>query len=258
VNRVHAPEFEDFAWFPAVLRDGLTDMLSVSATTLRVFDPAISVLKRMLEQSGSRRIVDLCSGGGGPLLSLVDALERSHGMAIEVVLTDKFPNAQAFARAERKRPRVTALRASIDATEVPRELSGVRTLFNALHHFRPQAARALFADAVRKRQPIAAFEVVERSPTAALMIAAVPSVIMALTPLSRPLSLSRLGLTYGLPLIPALGAWDGMASCLRAYSPRELRALVAGLEREDYVFAVEQHWVRHLPVRVTCLSGMPR
>ena len=51
----------------------------------------------------------------------------------------------------------------MDATHVPRELAGLRTLFNGFHHFRPLDATAILADAVRARQPIAIFEASRRS-----------------------------------------------------------------------------------------------
>jgi hypothetical protein len=46
-----------------------------------------------------------------------------------------------------------------------------------------------------------------------------------LVPLVRPFRLSRVLLTYLVPLIPMLVAWDGTVSALRAYTPDELLAL---------------------------------
>ena len=43
-----------------------------------------------------------------------------------------------------------------------------------------------------------------------------------------PFSLSRVLLTYAVPAIPSLFAWDGMVSGLRAYTPEELLASVDG------------------------------
>jgi hypothetical protein len=51
--------------------------------------------------------------------------------------------------------------------------------------------------------------------------------------------------------------WDGFASCLRAYSPAELHALVAGLSRPDYEFRVVQTRSLNAPFRVTALIGVP-
>jgi hypothetical protein len=44
-------------------------------------------------------------------------------------------------------------------------------------------------------------------------------------PFVRPIRASRLALTYLLPLIPALMAWDGTVSAIRAYAPEELLAI---------------------------------
>lgn len=256
--RIQAPELEDYDWFPTPLRDALTDVLRVSSTTLRIFDGAVPVLRDLLEQTGAPRIVDLCSGGGGPLLSVLDTLAREHGLTPEVVLTDKYPNERAFARAEADKPgQVRGRREPTDATKLPSELTGLRTIFNALHHFPPGLARAIFADAADKRQPIASFEVVERSVSGALIVAGVPAVAFGLTPFIRPRTLARFAMTYAVPLVPAVTMWDGFASCLRAYSPPELEKLVEGLETKDYRFRVEQHRAKWVPVKVTSLVGAP-
>ena len=60
---------------------------------------------------------------------------------------------------------------------------------------------------------------------------------LALVPLARPFRLSRLLFTYLLPAIPALVAWDGTVSALRAYTPDELLELarsVPGSERYSW------------------------
>jgi hypothetical protein len=257
--RIHAPEIEDYAWCPAFLRDALTDMLRVMSDAFGVFEAVAPVLHALLQETQAPRIVDLCSGGGGPLLSLSAALERQHGLRVPIVLTDRFPNEQAFLRAEaERRGQVTGRRTPTDATAVPEELSGLRTLFNALHHFQPARARSIFADAMRKQQPIASFEVVERSASGALMVLSLPTLVPLLTPRTRPLSLRRLALTYALPALPALVTWDGFASCLRAYSTHELWQLVDGLGNDAYEFRVERRRVPWLPLHVTALLGIPK
>lgn len=251
--RVHAPELEDEAWFPRPLRDSLTAFLRVSSEKLGIFEAASPVLRDVIERSGAKRVVDLCSGGGGPLLSILDELP-----AVEAVLTDLYPNVDAFAYAEKRLPgRVRGHRDSIDATNVPADLEGVRTVFNALHHFRPELARKILEDAARKRQPLCVFEVVERHPLAFAVIATVPLAVLALTPFTQPSAL-RLAFTYALPVIPLATGWDGFASCLRAYSVKELRALADTVTVDGYSFRVGQSERRGLvPMRVTWLIGEP-
>ena len=97
-------------------------------------------------------ILDLCSGAGGPIASLVDELEM-HGYQVRVRLTDLYPNPKTTSH-----PRVVWLAQSVDATRVPPELAGVRTMFSAFHHFRPAAARAILKDAFDRRRAICIFE----------------------------------------------------------------------------------------------------
>lgn len=259
--RIAVPELEDYEWFPGPMRDVLTGFLRVGISTLgmqRLAAPLILEALSSLDGDGAHRIVDLCSGGGGPVLDIVRELERRHGRRVEAVLTDKFPNVPAFERAERELPgRVSGRRVSIDATAVPTDLTGVRTIFNAFHHLPPDLARGVLADAAEKRQPILAFEFVERSVVAMGAVATVPLAFPALLPFVRPLSPLALALTYGVPALPAVTLWDGIASCLRAYSIEELEEMVEGLQRPDYRFRVERRRIPCRPVYLTSVVGMP-
>lgn len=257
--RVAAPELEDFDWFPATLRDPMTGWLRVVSELFGLSEVAAPIVAAELARGGTDRVVDLCSGGGGPALALVRALAARHGRAAQLTLTDKFPNEAAFRRAERELPgRVTGRLTSTDATGVPDELVGVRTMFNAFHHLPPQVARAVLADAADKRQPIAVFEIVERSLQGAWMVAGIPLGVLGLMPLVRELTPSAVALTYGLPVLPAVTTWDGFASCLRAYSHDELREMTGALARPDYVFRIERVRVPWRPVYVTAVVGSPR
>ena len=253
MSRVHAPELEDEPWFPRSLRDSLTAFLQVSTEKLRIFDDALPVLREVIERAQATRIVDMGSGGGGPLLSILAKIPE-----VEAVLTDLYPNVDAFTQAEQRLPgRVVGHRESIDATNVPAELIGVRTVFNALHHFRPPLAKKILEDAAHKKQPICVFEVVERDPIAFAIIAGVPFAVLAFTPFTKPSAL-RLALTYALPIIPLATGWDGFASCLRAYSVAELQALADSVDVEGYSFRVGQTARgSFVPMRVTYLVGEP-
>src|SRR5439155_21664731 len=116
---------------------------------------------------------------------------------------------------------------AVDATSGPPALSGFRTLFSSFHHFRPEEARRILADAVRQRQGIGVFEATQRSAPAMLAMLLTPLFVLLATPFIRPFRLSRLFWTYLLPVVPIVALFDGVVSCLRTYTPTELRALVA-------------------------------
>jgi hypothetical protein len=175
------------------------------------------------------------------------------------VLTDLFPNELAIARINGPGgpAHVTYLERPVDATDVPADLVGVRTMFASFHHMRPEAGRAILADAFFKRQAICIFEFTNNSVVGVLSYLVMPLVTMALTPLVRPVSAKRLALTYLVPVIPLLVTGDGMASHLRTYSPAELRELVQDLRAPDYRWEAGdlKHWL--VPYRVPYLIGCP-
>ncbi|NMO19047.1 hypothetical protein HPC49_37370 [Pyxidicoccus fallax] len=252
--RLHLFEFTDQDWWPSSLRDLTTDYLHTVSTRLGLFDATAEVLARGLRASDTRTLLDLGSGGRGPLPRLRRLLAERHGVDADVVLTDKYPNAQAGERAHAEG--ATYLDRSVDALRVPADLRGMRTLFNALHHFRPEDARAVLADAQARGVPIAAFESVRRTPGGLLSMLLVPLLVLLFTPLVRPMTPLRLLLTYVIPVAPLIIFWDGLVSALRIHRPEELRALTASLAREGYTWEVGEARMPGKPP-ISYVLGMP-
>lgn len=254
---MHLFELEDQPWFPALLRNYMTDLLQFQIETFRVYTPAVPLLRQGLTATGQRSVVDLCSGGGGPIKS-VQALLAQEGLTVPVTLTDLFPNVDAFRRVADGAAGPVAFREDpVDATRVPSELTGFRTLFSCLHHFRPEGVRAILADAARSRTGIGVFDLVERSARGVLSVLPSPLAAFAMTPLLRPFRWSRLALTYGVPLVPLGFMMDGVLSHLRAYPLAELRELVASVEAPDYHWEVASLEHPVLPMRITAVLGHP-
>lgn len=258
-RRIHAPELEDQPWFPAELRRYITDILHVAHLAFGVYRRWTPRIAEVLVGCDERRIVDLCSGGGGPALAIARGLREDHDLDVTLTLTDLYPNSSAAERTNRGAAWARYCTAPVDASAVPDELGGLRTLFSGFHHMPPAVARGILVDAFAHRRAICIFELTNNSLDALLSYAlGMPPLVWALTPFVRPLSLRRLLLTYALPLVPLMVTWDGMASHLRTYSVRELRALCAGLEAPDYGWEVG--YLRHplVPYRFPYLIGCPR
>lgn len=238
--RVHAFEIHELAGCPTVVRRLATDYLHTVGRVFRAFEPIEPLLAGALQVSGQRRIVDLCSGGTGPVIELAEAVRARRGLEPAVVLSDLFPNHTAFAEAAKRSSLSVAFEpAPVDARHVPARLEGVRTLFDCFHHFAPTDARGILKDAAERRAPILVVEATERSVGAVLgMLLFVPLLVLLLTPFVRPFRLWRLLLTYVVPIAVPLIVFDGVVSCLRSYSLAELRALTQGLEADDYRFQV--------------------
>ena len=208
------------------------------AEVARPYGTVVSRLGRALTATGSQEILDLCSGGAGPVIAIRDAL-AADGCQLPVTLTDKFPNRAAFEYArQRSGGSVAFIESSVDATAVPPDLSGFRTLFSGLHHFRPEAARRILQDAVDQHRPIGVFEMTQRKPVYLLGSLLLPAALLLSTPFIRPFRWSRLFWTYVVPIVPAFLTWDALVSCLRTYSPKELQELVNGLNCEGYAWDI--------------------
>jgi hypothetical protein len=242
--RLHLVEIHDLPWCPPSLRDALTDFLQFALLVGRGYAGVGPLLAAAVKRAGASRVVDLCSGAGGPWPVL------RHDVPVPVLLTDKYPNRTAASGPIPFHP------VPVDATAVPPDLEGFRTVFTAFHHFRPAEARAILADAVRSGEGIGVFEVARRAPLDILLIALTWLAVLALAPFVRPFRWSRLLWTYLPPVLPLVGTFDGIVSCLRAYTPAELAGLLHGLDTFDWEAGeLRRRWS---PLRVTYLIGVPK
>jgi len=260
MERAQLFEFEDLPWFPHVVRECMTDFLSFLGQRGRsVYVRFAERLAGAAKATGDDTLLDLCSGGGGPALTIAGLLREQYGTPLRVVLTDLYPNLPRLERARAEgRGNVEFRDRPVDATAVPASLPGFRLICNAFHHLPPSAARKCLADAVAQRRGIALVEMVDRSAAGLFSVTVGTSTLLAVTPFIRPMRVSRLALTYLLPVVPLCTWWDGLVSCLRAYTPEELTSLVSGLPENDYVWDIGKLPVPYSPTSLVYLIGRPR
>ena len=258
MRRWHLIEIEDQPWCPRVIRDAATDYLQFSIAVGKVYAPIADKLRGAIERAGAARVVDLCSGGAGPWPALSGPSADEGRPWAEICLTDKFPNVPALERARAASGGVISFREdSIDAAAVPADLTGFRTIFSALHHFPPAAARAVLADAVKRRQGIGVFEATQRSVAGVLVMLLTPLMVWLFTPFIRPFRWSRLLWTYVIPVVPLVVLFDGIVSSLRTYTPAELHELTEALSADGYQWEIGEVRAKRAPVPVTYVIGCP-
>ena len=259
MKRIQLFEFEDLAWFPQAIRDGITDFLHFLVSHSGLFDRIAPLLDEALAGCGAQQVIDLCAGGGGPWLALK---RRTCGAAlrrVRVLLTDYFPNLPALRETrDASGGEIDFLTLRVDARQVPHQLAGFRTLFSAFHHFAPPAARAIIHDAVAHRRGLAIFESTQRHPLMLFYMLMTPLVVLLTLPFHRGLRPSKLFWTYVIPAIPLAVMFDGVISCLRTYTPAELRDMVRDIPGADrYHWSIGVQRLGILPVGVTYLIGYP-
>lgn len=235
--RLQLWEIHEQPWCPAAVRDGATDCLNAIATWGRQYSHIVPMLCHTLQQNQARRIVDLCSGSGGPWLQLSRPLNQSAAKPIEILLTDLYPNLPAMrAAAKRSHGQIRFVSTPVDATNMSGQLDGFRTLFTAFHHFSPNVARAILQDAINRHQGIGIFEQTNRSLLALVVMLFLPWIALLVVPFIRPFRLSRLVWTYLIPAIPFVLCIDGLISCLRTYSTTEMAEMIADLHGTPYIW----------------------
>lgn len=234
MGRIHLFEFEDQKWFPTFLRNYGTDFLQFLSNKTKMYKPIIPIIKKGLEKSGTHQIIDLGSGGGGGLIWLNSELKKDIPN-LKITLTDYYPNISAFKFTKKQADNFEYVEQSVDARNVPTELSGLRTQFLSLHHFRPDDAKQILQNAINLNNSIAIFEAQERSVPSILAMLFSPISVLLTTPFIRPFTLGRIIFTYLIPIVPLFVLWDGVVSSMRTYSVKEMKELVSKLDgKENY------------------------
>lgn len=259
VRRVQLFEVGDLAWCPALLRDAITDYLQHAQNIFQPYLAIVPLLRQAIERAGTTHIVDLCSGAAGSWLHLLPAL-RAARSEITVQMTDKFVNRAALTHACAQLPgRLTFFPQPVDITALPESFDGFRTVFSAFHHFPPDQAREILADAVRHGQGIGIFEFTQRSYLGLRRAAAILPLVFFWAPRIRPFRWSRLLLTWLIPIMPPILMFDSLVSSLRTYTPDELRGLASDADPENsYVWKTGEIPAEESTVPITYLLGYPK
>jgi len=214
---------------PEAIRSALTEWLRALWEYSRAHTVIVPLLRSAILSSGAERIVDLCSGSSGPAIP-----------DIPVILTDKFGPIK------------------VDARRVPAELTGMRTLFNSFHHFRPEEARRILEDACMCGQPIGVFEITSREwPKVLLSFPASFIGVYLLIWRMRPIRASWWILTWVIPVIPLVVGWDGLISHLRAYTRSEIEEMTCGLGGKGWTWEQGRVEAPRGGVRINYAIGRP-
>jgi hypothetical protein len=252
MRRWHLFEFSDQRWFPRILRDAETAYLSTTYRMLPVLPQRWAErISTVLHAGVPAEILDLCSGAGGPLPLIIEELEK-RGYQVRVSLTELYPNPKPASH-----PSLGWVTEPVNATRVSPQLSGVRTMFSAFHHFPPDAARTILREAFEHRRAICIFEAGSGTLLGVVSMIGVPLAVLILMPFARPFRWAYLLFTYLIPLTPLIVLWDGIVSMLRIYSPEQMKELTADLQAPDYTWEIGRIQVRGVPGGLPYIIGQP-
>ncbi len=205
-------ELEDQPWFPAFLRRMQVEYIGWLVMAFRVYRPLAPILADELSQARTRRVLDIGSGHGGPIMDLARCREL---LGVDFMLSDLYPSPRDTGSAN-----ITWHGAPLDAM-APDAPEGFRTMFNAYHHFSEAGKRALIQ--VHGTKGFLVAELLRPGLLCFFQILLVTTVgQVLLCPFVKPFRWERLLFTWVIPINLITVMWDGLVSVIRVDGPRTL------------------------------------
>lgn len=241
MKRIHLFEFEDLSWFPHWIRSHMTNMLNAVHRLLGTPEVIAALLAPLMQQTKQHKIVDVCSGSGGPMKETLQLLKEEYGLTdMEVTLTDLYPNLSIAKKINETKDGLSYLPTPVNATTIDSSLEGVRTMICSFHHMPPDTAVSILRNMQESNQPFLLYEISDNSmPPTFLWWMALPfNVIFALIVglFTRPFTWQQFLFTYIIPIFPIFFAWDGAVSNTRTYTLSDLVELLQQLPTSDYTW----------------------
>ncbi|WWD05784.1 hypothetical protein V865_003867 [Kwoniella europaea PYCC6329] len=217
------------------------------------------------DKKDALKVVDFCSGAGGPIKKIEKRINKNRKYPIPFHLSDLNPPLDQWKKTygppttsssqREKQKTISYIPYPVDATDTSSSSSmgGVldekhlRTFFLSFHHFNEELARGVLVDAMRGSEGICIFELQQCNFRSLFMIAMLGPLSWLLTPFTRP-TLAILFFTYIIPLIPLTLIFDGFISVYRTRSISHilrltnLASLTIQLENQDDASKEDYEW----------------
>tara|TARA_B100000508_G_scaffold75230_1_gene58671 strand:- start:145262 stop:146068 length:807 start_codon:yes stop_codon:yes gene_type:complete len=248
MKRIQLFEFEDQSWFPSWMRTSLNRLIRVLLNKMGITESASTLINQKLKESNSNQVVDLGSGAGGVMIDVFKNLKATQPDTLpSFILTDLYPSESHVDYVNKLQfDQLRYDHRSINALNLDSTPSGLKTMFNAFHHLRPNEAQRLLESAAKAETPILMYEMADNRIPLILwwLFLPVSLIIVALmclflTPMVRPLTFKQLFFTYVIPIIPITYAWDGQASYPRIYTFSDIEELIQNIDMTNYTFEID-------------------
>lgn len=238
MKRIQLFEFEDLSWFPNWIRICLTRLMIVMHTILQSKSELAKLLSKVLKDANTSKIIDLCSGSGGPMPEVAEELRSNYGFnSIDLTLTDLYPNILEADKINAVDDPIHYDVNAVDATNLSNQYKGLRTMISSFHHMNKTSAHSILKSAFDDEEAICIFEISDNSFPKLLWWVSIPInfiTCLFITPFVKPLTWYQLVFTYLIPIIPIFFAWDGAVSNARTYTINDMKSLTQNLQSDNY------------------------
>ena len=266
MNRIQLFEFEDFKWFPNVIRESMTKLLNVFNKIMKVDEVIVNGITPVLEKTNHKTIVDLGSGAGGAMPSVLNILnkQRQEENKLKLILTDLYPNKQ-FVIKYHDNKNIKYNSKPVDATNTKELPNGIKTMINCYHHMPKDKARKILIEAQNNKQSLFIYEVTGKKVPLFIWWILLPLSLSILflmtwviTPSLKNVSWKQLIFTYIIPIIPICYAWDGQASMQRTYLKQDFDTMLNTVVKDsNYLWNYEEAYDNKGKRKGYYFIGMP-
>lgn len=225
-------ELEDQDWFPGWMRSYQMDFLGYLSKFLGIYRPT----SKILDSFSPKKVLDLASGNGM-------AAELAYGYTkwtdFEFYLSDKYNSIQREIL-------------ELDILNSPLPGASLYTMFNSLHHFKPEELKILVNQILKSGNRFAFFEPLQPNILTALKVLLSTLILpFFLVPFMRPFRWDRILMTYIIPIGPIICLYDGLVSVWKSYSTQELDKIVMSLKNPELKTGLTKSFLAN----ITYISG---
>jgi hypothetical protein len=218
-------ELEDYTWFPPLFRRYQLEFIGSLVNWLKIYKPLVPILLKLKSVTDIQKVIDLCSGSGGPAIFM----QQQIGNSYSTVLTDKFP--PPFA----KQPSVTYLNESVDVLHINPEPDTLYSMYNAFHHFTSVEQLQIIEKVIQSQSSIMIVEILTPSINSYLSVFLSGTILQWITAaFVKPFSFKRLVFTYIIPINIFTVVYDGLISVLRSKSVKQYKKLIGNISKKNY------------------------
>ncbi len=227
LKRFQLFEFCDQPWLKGAWREAYLDGLNTTFKMFKFHEGLSIPFNAWLKKAKNNQILELCSGGGGPIDTLIKNSAQNSNKNLKITLSDLTPDLKAFETVKNKYPQnIDYIKTSTDATNTKDINANLIFMCSSFHHFSPDMAKKILLNASKNSNGIFIREILSRN--FFNMISSIFNLIpLMLTPFfSGRFTFFKCLITTILPIIPLMIIFDGIVSVFRTYTTEEIMAMM--------------------------------
>ena len=235
-QRHHFFEFGDQPWLTGVLRASYLDGLNLGLRLGGQFSKVHLALHAWADHRKGQPILDLGSGGGGPVETILRAAEKDGLRLPKIYLSDLFPSPRHYQNLQDAlgADRIDYLKEPLSAWSANQPPFELRSICSTFHHFKPAEARLLVERALTSGSGLFILEPLQRNLRHFLMVLLSGPFPYMLAPFfADRWSWRKFLLCTVLPVAPLMVAFDGCVSVLRTYTAQEITDMIPPALRDE-------------------------